>query len=351
MAIVTTESITDTSQSGVGLPRSELADWHGVDLRPYSEFVSHKGVPRPFVVFCETVSVCCNECVICSYRNVRKRRPAMTLETFERVVRDYDAMGGGILSLTPSSGEIFLDKHLVKRMRILEDFSSIRTSATTNAIPADLHSDDDLRLVLSRLSRIYVSFYGLDDDEYARMSGREHYRRALASVRRIVSLCDNPAKLAIGFRFLKPRPTDEIDRWVRRNIGEGFDYQAIDGGYHNWGGLVDTTRPLPVEVQWKEELRVEKVLPCLWPLIGARIKSDGTITLCLCFDIEVDHLAVGNIRTDRIIDAFNSPIAQHLMNFRAGMAPTCRRCNWYVPVTDIGHYDFYFRDPYRGIGG
>ena len=101
---------------------------------------THGGKFRPLALSIETVNICNNDCVICPYSLQTRRRHAMPMEVFEKVVADYGAIGGGQVTLTPMVGEVFLDKRLAERLRILRPHRSVtRVSAISNATMAYLY--------------------------------------------------------------------------------------------------------------------------------------------------------------------------------------------------------------------
>jgi MoaA/NifB/PqqE/SkfB family radical SAM enzyme len=331
--------------------RSTLDDWHGTDVRPYAQYISCRGRVRPFALFCETITVCCNNCLICSYRYRRPAPHVMPMSVFATAVEQFDRMGGGCLSLTPAPGEVFLDPHILERLSLLRDHPSISVSTATNAVPLTSYDDNELMAIANGFRRIYFSVYGLDREEYALMAGADHYDRAVASIRRIVSLAGDPGRFAFGFRLLTQRTPEAVTAWVRETCGFDIAHGAMWGPYHNWGGEADTTTPLPYDARWKPPLAGGVQSACLWPLIGVRVRHNGDVCTCLAFGNEDARLVIGNIETHELIDIYNSSRAGRCFGLLDGVPPTCSRCNWHVPLASIRDYEYYFTDPYSGLGG
>ena len=100
----------------------------------------------------ETVNICNNKCIICPYTVQTRARKTMSMKVFHRIVDEYASVGGGPISLTPMVGEIFLDKFLPERLRLLRSTPAIKTiSATTNATMA--HRYDDAALAENSSAR------------------------------------------------------------------------------------------------------------------------------------------------------------------------------------------------------
>ena len=88
---------------------------------------------RPRMVLCETINVCNADCVFCPYGKQTRPRGVMSMELFHKVLTDYEAMGGGYLSLTPVVGDFLLDRELKGRVDALKNFRySVFPSFTTN---------------------------------------------------------------------------------------------------------------------------------------------------------------------------------------------------------------------------
>ena len=75
---------------------------------------------------CETVNICTNSCIICPYEKMTREKATMSIEMFEKVLHDYSEIGGGCLTLTPKSGEVFLDNQLEERLLLLDKYNSIK---------------------------------------------------------------------------------------------------------------------------------------------------------------------------------------------------------------------------------
>ncbi|MEW6479088.1 MAG: radical SAM protein [Pseudomonadota bacterium] len=128
---------------------------------------------RPLMLHCETVNICNFRCVICPYNEMTRQKQTMKDELFKKVVADYCDMGGGDVALTPSVGDVFLDKKLVNRIRHLKEQPKIKSIGfVTNAGNAGVFSDEDLAFIVNSCTRINISVYGLDEEETAAMTRR-----------------------------------------------------------------------------------------------------------------------------------------------------------------------------------
>jgi radical SAM protein with 4Fe4S-binding SPASM domain len=304
---------------------------------------------RPLMLICETVNICNHRCIICPYDRLKREHQVMGMDLFQKVLRDYTAMGGGYLSLTPVVGDIFFDPHLVKRIALISDYPSIKSvSVTTNAVYADRFSDDDLKSVVNRLDRIHISVYGLDEQEYCTMTRRDTYHKMLCSIRKIVDLTDRD-NVAFGFRLLKNRTGSEIQTWIEENFGSSYPYSCTTT-YSNWGGSLDESSDLPGDAQWAKKIQCAE--PCLIPLLAAQVFSNGDVSFCPCADYEGDReLLLGNIATRTLGEIYNSDRTKNLWLNYPKVPDFCKNCSFYRPLSDLKENEHILEHPLDLVGG
>jgi radical SAM protein with 4Fe4S-binding SPASM domain len=321
-----------------------------IDIEKYKKYLHYQNISRPVMLLCETINICNNDCIICAHDIMRRKKTIMPLELFERVLIEYAKVGGGALSLTPVVGEVFLDKYLVERFRLIKKYEKInRVSFSTNAVVSDRFSDEELSFIIERTERIYISVYGLDEVEYRIMTKRNSYDRLVKNVKRLLQLVDNPNKIRFGFRCLKIHSENEIKTWILSNFCAeiGFDHMRT---YNNWGDILDTTKPLPFDGEWKKVQ--ENKSQCLIPLIAYQVFADGNVSFCPCCDFDCnDELHIGNIKDNSLANIYNSQKTQDLWNFKEKMPAFCRKCSFHIPLDDLTKFEFIFENPYPLIGG
>ena len=149
-----------------------------IDIHKYGKYLIYRRESRPLMMSCETINICNNKCIICTNRLDTQKKEIMSMELFEKVLKDYSEMGGGKLSLTPRTGELFLDPHLADRLRLIRKYPKITgLSVTTNAVLADQFNEHDLRFIVNNFEKIQISTYGLDEEEYFTMTQRNVYSK------------------------------------------------------------------------------------------------------------------------------------------------------------------------------
>ncbi|HEX4230411.1 MAG TPA: radical SAM/SPASM domain-containing protein [Bryobacteraceae bacterium] len=312
------------------------------------KYLTHPGGFRPIALFCETVNLCNNSCIICAYDQQTRPKGTMSMELFDKVLNEYSAMGGGHLSFTPVVGDALLDRHLVERVRRCQDFPAIRSlSFTTNAAIADLLNDEDLAYVLSRLRRINISVYGLNESEYRTMTRRDTYQRLIRGIERILRLARN--EIAFGFRLLIRREPEEAYRWLEKLDG----YRDCKAtvllsppvySYSNWG-VFDISSNLPADAKW-HEIPSQKD-QCLIPLLACQVFWDGRVSFCPCDDYDsAESLHLGSLSESSLAELYNGERARRLWNWRLhGVPEFCKKCSFYKPLTRLETVGDIFDDP------
>lgn len=305
---------------------------------------------RPVMVQCETVNICTNDCIICAYGRMTRKKATMPMELFEKVLSDYSALGGGYLSLTPKMGDIFCDSLLPRRLEAVKKYPAVRAlSVTTNALLADRYDDDELRQILAGFERIQVSIYGMDEEEYRLMTRRDEYARMIRNVGRMLRLAarDRTA-IVFGFRFLKPRSDGEIKKWISGNFGRDVPY-GYTLTYMDWNGALDDKVPLPHQARWKE--RVVNSGHCIMPLVACVIFSSGDVTLCLCNDFDArEEFRLGNVGQQSLLQLLNSPKVKGFWAGDPASAGPCMYCTSHRSMAQFEKYEFAFERPLIFIG-
>ncbi|MCC7292247.1 MAG: hypothetical protein IT449_09330 [Phycisphaerales bacterium] len=73
---------------------------------------------RPLYIIIEATHVCNARCGFGADPKRKRAKGIMSAELFAKVIRDYDDMGGGAVSLTPRVGDVPLDPPLMQRLDV-----------------------------------------------------------------------------------------------------------------------------------------------------------------------------------------------------------------------------------------
>ena len=319
-----------------------------VDYQKYSKYIQYDEKNRPVMLSIETVNICNNDCIICAYSEMNRKKNVMTLEVFKKVLIDYSSMGGGVFTLTPVVGDIFLDHLLYERYKMIEKYPLIlQPSFTTNAIKSIHINDDNLKYILKNTKTIHISIYGMDPEEYRLMTKRDEYNLLITSIKRIIFLVDDIKKIKLGFRSLKEYTDESYSTWILDNFSCSLPY-GYTNTYGNWG-VLNTNTALPFSAKWIDNNDDKK--QCLLPLVSYQVFVDGKVSFCPCDDFENDEeLNIGSIIEDTLLNICNSDRVINLWDFKNNIPNFCKKCTFYMPIEAIKNNEYLFSDPQKFFG-
>lgn len=309
-----------------------------------------KEYSRPVMVICETVNICCNDCIICPYSTTTREKQVMSIEIFEKILKDYSEMGGGKLSLTPKMGDIFFDDLLIERLDVIKKYPKITgISVTTNAILSDRFSDKELKQIVTSFQRMLISVYGIDNEEYMLMTRRDTYQRMIDNLSRIIKVSRKPNVIRLGFRLLKERSKSEIESWIITNFHKKIPYN-VTNHYMDWGGSLDSKKLLPFSAKWKQAK--VNASQCIIPLVACLIFSNGDVSFCSCNDYAIkEEFRLGNISNQTLSEIINSNKNENLWKSPLNLPKSCKFCVSHRAFNNLENYSYLFDDPQEFIGG
>jgi len=305
----------------------------------------------PLILQIETINVCNAACIFCAYPRMERNKGVMGLPLFEKIVKDYSAMGGGAVSLTPVVGDALLDPHLMERLRILERYPEInQVTLTTNAIALDRYSDEDVRHLLEKLYCIQVSVGGLDAETYRTMFGVDKYPQVQKAMERLLALKDkitNAADISFAFRTndrnFENRFKRKIDDYRQRGA-----FVSHIWTYANYSGMVksDDKRNLVVMNSWRKKRH-----PCVYASVAMSVCWDGRITACGCADFEGAKLTIGHADKEVLSEVWSGRKRNAVLDSfeRRKVPPVCLRCSAYQPDTIFASSCFKDATPHRPL--
>ena len=111
------------------------------------------------------------------------------MDAFEKICRDFEELGGGLLGLSPMMSDPLVDPFVIDRVKLVNArFTRIRLHMFTNLIGLTRFSDDEVLLLLNSLRHINVSIGGLEPGGYAEMFGVNKFDTVYASLLRLGKL-------------------------------------------------------------------------------------------------------------------------------------------------------------------
>ena len=289
---------------------------------------------RPIQVNIETTTLCNARCTFCAYPKVSRPKSVMTMDVFEKICRDFESLGGGLLGLSPMMSDPLVDPLVIDRIRLVnEKFPTIRLHMFTNLIGLSRFSDDEVLLILRSLRHVNVSIGGLEADGYAEMFGVKKFDAVYASLLRLGNLnrsIGSPCQLILNVRTYKVVETQQHPRMAAlRNAG--YRVMGIASEFSDFGGIV-TQDHVPEGIKITKVDRSAERVPCLIAMSYMGIDPDGKVAGCACFDGR-GATTIGDARSASLGDIWASARAKEFrFAFRTGETPDiCKTCAFYLP--------------------
>ena len=300
--------------------------------------------PR-FRLFIEPVSFCNLECKFCSYPKNLRKRTVMPDEMFARAIADACAMGFRSIALTPITGDVFMDKKFIDRLRLVDQSGVDEHVFYTNFIGADVNAMRAI-FALGKLRYMEISIYGHDAESFRAITGRDdvQYRRLLDNLSMLIdmmALRPKNLELVVGIRTYRsfdlqsaPRNAllEKIDALAARGIPVGQS-STVD----NWGGDVTQSDVAGIEMDLTDGSRLYKNGPCSLPFDSVQITATGEVNACACRDPR-GSLLIGDLNTAPLADilsARNEKWMGIIEDHEKGQFnDVCRKCGFYQSIYD-----------------
>lgn len=311
----------------------------------------NKTLGRSFVadpkwrLFIEPISFCNLECKFCSYPKSIRTRTSMNFDLFKSCVDQAAKMGFQEIFLTPITGDVFMDKQFVERLRYIDD-SPIRTSAFyTNFIGADTEIIREI-FKLRKLRFMEISLYGHDVESFRNITGRgeTQYRRLLCNLHSLKELyASKPKHLEIALSFRTYRSFNMMTTKQNTLIDLVNDLSALgtklgqSSSVDNWGGVITPQDVKDIQMDLTDGSKVYKKGACALPFDSIQVTATGEVNACACRDPK-GSLRIGNLNEqslNRIISTENAVWMNIIEEHEKGrFNEVCRACGFYQSIYD-----------------
>ncbi|MDD4860418.1 MAG: radical SAM protein [Dehalococcoidales bacterium] len=290
-------------------------------------------------LYFEVTNICNARCRFCVYS---KKNPdkygTMPFEIFKKAADEFNGMGGGGISFTPTIGEPLLDPGLIDKVKYSLSLPNIKkVYFYTNGIL--LGKDDNYKkLIDSGITEIEISIAAFDKEIHKKIHQIDVYEQTLDGIHKLLQYNDSQGrKTKIGINFRSPvLPSvvlggEDFKKYIKPFLGNDVSYSFLST-YDNWCGNI-TNKDLYGIMKMRRIVHFQ-YLPCV-RMSDAMVLFDGSIRLCACRikDSEFDELVIGNIKNQSLKEIIFSSKAQELRNsFVDGKIPvTCKNCSLYAP--------------------
>ena len=337
----------------------------GRNLLSRVEIGVNRALGRQFVpvlpeIAIEPTSVCNLACTFCAYEKKQSPKVPMKHDRFADYVDQAVAMGYRRFYLTPSTGDVFMDRHLFDKLDLLEKHDGVGEYVfyTNFTIP---DADDIRRLVkLRKLQFVTISVYGHDRETFVKVaqSTDKVYDRLVTTLETQPPLLGEfGSRLEIAIRSTRdmPRtPSTDLLKLLERFRKAGIKVKRSTL-YHNWGGRVSESDQQGLAIDIMDSTKIYKMGACSLLFTGVQIMSTGDVHACACVDTD-GTLKIGNLNEKplrEIVSSKNPLYVQMIEEQERGQfKPVCQACGFYKSIyhnrsmyrkdgTEVGSIDQY----------
>lgn len=299
-------------------------------------------IPRDLGAFnIETSSACNLKCRFCAYEKKESPRVSMDAGTFSSVIEQAIDLGFSDFHLTPTTGDVFMDKQAFEKLDFLDAHPGVRSYRFFTNLTI-LNPEQIERLTrLKKLSQLTISIYGHDEQSFIDIakSSSKVFRRLLINLRALLALKEQwPFKISIGFRstFDVPKtPVGELMETLEQYRAAGIPINSSHGIYNNWGGYISQDDVIGLNIQILGEDATHKHGPCVKLFDGFQVMATGVVNGCSCRDVDAT-LRIGDISKSPLhkILSVNNPLYQEIIKEQeAGdFRPACQSCDYYRSI-------------------
>ena len=303
----------------------------------------------PSLFHIETSSACNLKCRFCAYTKKTTPKVSMSYELFTHTVAQAVALGYDRFELTPCTGDVFMDRTLMRKLEFLEQHPQVKgyeffTNLTIPKAPTVEHLAD-----LRKLDHLTVSIYGHDLESFAAIAGgtEKLYARLIDNLEALLRIRDRASfELSIGWRSSRSIPRDAgagIIDLVKRFRSAGVDVRTSPGIYNNWGGSISNEDVQGLDMEVNSTESVYKYGACEKLFDSVQVTANGVVNACACRDVNAT-LQIGNIHDTALADIISPDNPRYMAIIdeqqQGKFRPICRSCDFYKSI-------YHHRSHYR----
>jgi organic radical activating enzyme len=310
-------------------------------LHDPSSYQRYEDDPPVGTLFVDNTNICNARCVFCAYPYINeKEKGTLPLRLFQQVVDEYAAMGGKVVSLSPTVGDPLVDPGLIDKLRYAVQSPGIeKVNIYTNGILLG-HKEVYKELVHSGVSALCISTAGMDRQMFEDVFKVKKYEELREGLRALIQYNrDQGEPLFIRMKFRPSRPpahvisSPDFQEIIRPYLSAKLDVQ-FKPVFDNWGGSAGTDWMVG-SMKLMKGLKQRRV-PC-YRTFDLSVLIDGSIRLCGCRikDTAWDELVIGRLGERSLLEIYRSEKCREVRRrFVEGRHPeACRDCSMYEPVT------------------
>lgn len=294
-------------------------------------------------LYIEPAGLCNLRCRFCAYPKKQRGKAIMASDSFTGIVDSAVEMDYATLVLTPSTGDVFMDRDFLAKLDYLEGADRLESySFFTNFV---LPSVEDVKriLALRKLRPLSISIYGHDEPSFAAFTrgNAAAYRRLLANLQAVLDH-GVPGPLGPhlyirsgrGFAGLDATAGELCELLAR--IRDRFEVPVyLNHWFDNWGGTVTQADVEGLEIEIAGDDLVEKRGACALIFAQNSVLADGRVNACACRDVE-GTLELGNVHDQPLAEILSTRNPRYMSLIerqqRGDFDAVCRSCTAYQSI-------------------
>ena len=309
-----------------------------------NQFRGHERIPDPRrQLYVESAGLCNLRCRFCAYPKKQRGKSIMSNESFYEIADSAVEMGYETLALTPSTGDVFMDREFLTKLDYLEGLARLEAySFFTNFV---LPGPEDVKrlLQLRKLRPLSISIYGHDEPSFVAFTrgNSAAYRRLLGNLQAVLDHgVPGPmgphlyVRSGRGFSGLDAAGGELCDLLAR--IRDRFEVPVyVNRWFDNWGGVVSQADVDGLEIEIAGDDLVEKRGACALIFSQNSVLADGRVNACACRDVE-GTLELGSVHERPLAEILSSRNPRYMdlieRQQRGDFDAVCRSCTAYQSI-------------------
>lgn len=268
-------------------------------------------IPEPTEIEIEVTNHCNANCVACPRDKLGVKKGMMSMKTFRYIIDKFekyrDEMKINIYTQKyeypivtfAGMGEPLLNENIFKFIRYASD-KKFHTVIFTNASLLDQEKAHEL--INSGINRIYISFWGIEREEYELSMGLD-YNKSLRNVEYLAKIVKDKG-IPITITWVKNPKIKSTPLEIKKFWNDKGLEVDDDNTPWNRGGNLEASE---IDVKFEKFINVdlEKEIWCSQMYFTDTICWDGDIILCSC-DYYMKENVVGNLNEMDIEETHNN---------------------------------------------
>lgn len=314
----------------------------------YNRYRNKSFIPHPRnSIHVETTSLCNLKCKFCAYeKRDLDLHPSQTMkiENFKNIIHQCINEKYKYIGLTPTTGDIFMDKNIFEKLKYLEDCSGINGFFFyTNFIPIKTEKIENL-ISFEKLRYLGLSIYGHDQETFINFtkSSEVAYRKLIENLKTLERLFfekrNKIKNISINLRstknFLLDNNNSDLCKIIKKIIKYEFTTYTYTHEYNNWGNLIKNEDIKNLNIHFSDKNIIKNGACSL--IFGKNIIGvNGNVNACACRDANFS-LRIGNVYNNslgKILSKKNDVYTKLIQSQNDGHFPdVCKSCDFYTSI-------------------